>query len=865
MSKEHKENGIHFANQIRITSNSVTRSRFFFVLFQFIFIIMAVLPIMYSWIDSFDMYLDETLFLCGTLVTILIYVGFMEFPKARKFSIPIYLVFLAAACYYWFPYLENGFYCMENVIIKQAAEYYGINSVRFVVSMDPYRSTTILLLLVVQVITFVSVLEVYMHYMRSVYLFCIMVFYGTLLGLGIVPPASWLILVVMVYLTMRTMDHIPNPVHKKKLHYHNQLQEPNYQGKQVLQLRSAVVMMIIFILSYAILRPIITPEYYTNRVDMVKTKKDLQTAIREFSIADTVERVKEKWNEINPFSGDGNGGSGGLDSGKLGRTGSVSFNGETALKVETTIDTNFLYLKGFAGVRYLGDEWADLSKDDQERYHDILKTYSNDRHNAETLLWEWMGLKSGIMSNAGLIKFKNKDVYVTYVNANQSFLYAPYVCSYEDVTAFKSVSDQYVKPKNSSTKSYLFENNYIPYNYYSLNELLEPIKRAHDVLDVTQQYDNKDFTIFERFYRNFVYEVYTQLPEEGLERLKAIQLTDNAFSLDDPYEVISLVIDYLEENTDYSLSPGVPKDGEDFAEYFLFDAHKGYCSHYATAATLILRNYGIPARYVEGYVVTKEDIDGGAINHGYSVAEVKDYNAHAWVEVYLNEIGWVPIEVTKGYSEGDTQSLIDEIQKEKEVKEEGATITPTKEPTSTPIATLTPTPEPTMSVPQISSVPTNMPEVPIPENTETKVNKVNSTALIVLICLGIPILIIGGFFGRYYLKRKKLLHHLKTSTKKNRVIQYYLMIERILCCLNIIRQEAQTYEEFSEQASISCELLPTGFFAIVQLALKANFSNEEITKQDADLMKRYYGLFRMNYLESLSKIKRFKQKYWKVI
>jgi len=61
---------------------------------------------------------------------------------------------------------------------------------------------------------------------------------------------------------------------------------------------------------------------------------------------------------------------------------------------------------------------------------------------------------------------------------------------------------------------------------------------------------------------------------------------------------------------------------------------------------LMFRYYGIPARYVEGYLVTLDDVKD---KEGYSVIPLSEKNAHAWVEIYQDGLGWVPVEVTPSY------------------------------------------------------------------------------------------------------------------------------------------------------------------------------------------------------------------------
>ena len=69
--------------------------------------------------------------------------------------------------------------------------------------------------------------------------------------------------------------------------------------------------------------------------------------------------------------------------------------------------------------------------------------------------------------------------------------------------------------------------------------------------------------------------------------------------------------------------------------------------HFASAGALILQSLGVPARYASGYVVEPSAFHKE--KKGYQ-ADVPDYNAHAWVEIYLENIGWVPVEMTPGYT-----------------------------------------------------------------------------------------------------------------------------------------------------------------------------------------------------------------------
>lgn len=99
-----------------------------------------------------------------------------------------------------------------------------------------------------------------------------------------------------------------------------------------------------------------------------------------------------------------------------------------------------------------------------------------------------------------------------------------------------------------------------------------------------------------------------------------------------------LIAEHLRNHASYDLStPNMPETEQDLALWFLNKAETGYCVHYATAATVLLRANGIPARYVEGYAVYVEK--------GRTVT-VRELHAHAWAEYYVNGVGWLVLEAT---------------------------------------------------------------------------------------------------------------------------------------------------------------------------------------------------------------------------
>lgn len=115
---------------------------------------------------------------------------------------------------------------------------------------------------------------------------------------------------------------------------------------------------------------------------------------------------------------------------------------------------------------------------------------------------------------------------------------------------------------------------------------------------------------------------------------------------------VSFVQNKLSDLGTYSLELDSVR-GEDAVEYFLSTSHRGYCVHFASAGVFLLRELGVPARFVTGYVTqpngTEGDTNDILTNVDYTVL---DSGAHAWVEVYYDDYGWVPAEMTPGYQSG---------------------------------------------------------------------------------------------------------------------------------------------------------------------------------------------------------------------
>ena len=116
-----------------------------------------------------------------------------------------------------------------------------------------------------------------------------------------------------------------------------------------------------------------------------------------------------------------------------------------------------------------------------------------------------------------------------------------------------------------------------------------------------------------------------------------------------PYEKALAIQEYLSHNYRYSLDAPLAQQIHPLEE-FLFSRKTGYCEHYATAMVMLLRTIGIPARLVTGFLATEWNDYG-------SYYVVRQQDAHAWVEVYLQRSGWVLMDPTPAAGEEADSAL----------------------------------------------------------------------------------------------------------------------------------------------------------------------------------------------------------------
>lgn len=401
-----------------------------------------------------------------------------------------------------------------------------------------------------------------------------------------------------------------------------------------------------------------------------------------------------------------------------------------------------IYLKGTAYADYRDNIWSIISDNNAARYpQDFVPFTATTGNNALT------------------------DTRVHMLNESK-IAYVPYFLeSLPD--NLNSVADVCVK--NDTDKN---EFNYSHYPFYAEN---------------TYRYNNSAEA---ENYKAFVYDTYLEIPRKTQIELRRI--ADQEGFLDSELTVsekIEMVKNYISSSKTYSLKTPKMPSGKDFATWFLNESDTGYCVHFATAGTLMLRALGIPARYVTGYYATA---------YANQTVTVTTDNAHAWVEYYSDTAGWIPLECTPP-----------SFQPARYVGSQRASggSTDTTQPT-----TVEPTTAPT--------APTNG---TVSQNTNTK-PKIDSKSsfefngfTIAMMSLGIVALALIAIFSRRIIIIKKRKQRFETGRNNKRAI-----------CI---------YKELKNLTKISHILITDEVKSVYE---KARFSNHTISDDELKIIENAY-------------------------
>lgn len=352
---------------------------------------------------------------------------------------------------------------------------------------------------------------------------------------------------------------------------------------------------------------------------------------------------------------------------RLGSSASIRYTGRVIADIEATSDKH-LYIRSWTGGLYEDSRWKDFPD----------STYDGTEALFAKNQGEWYDQGAWLMEVAA----RNPSISQKLLNYTKE----------NDLSAFK-------KP---FTLAALYEKSrflLLPYDadfggpYFRYDR--SPISRegkaySTDVWDIPagailslmarESISDPYYTTYieaEKRYRDFVYAHYLTIPEETRAAIASLGAIPPAKTLSEKRARIDAVRHFLETNYTYTKNPGKTPADKDFISYFLTESRKGYCTSFASAAVMLLRASGIPARYAVGLSVDSEDLQNAPLTkEGLHALSVNDHHAHAWVEVYVDGLGWRPCEMTPG-KEGEENPF--PIPPDKQKNEQGAPDKPADE------------------------------------------------------------------------------------------------------------------------------------------------------------------------------------------
>lgn len=333
------------------------------------------------------------------------------------------------------------------------------------------------------------------------------------------------------------------------------------------------------------------------------------------------------------------GGEAVLSDGNLINPGSFSENDETALEITFEGDPQKLYLRGMTADTYTGSAWKSLTSEAYQDGADLFYWLHKEQFYGQCSVADAMKLSDDTLQPESL-KIKN-------VSACSKYRYLPYGLAMDNSLNEKQIGDDRNLAERETENLSIAEGS-LPQWYQTALWLSE--NQTNPAV--------ADFLAKEESYRQFVYKYDLQLTDTAIkvcEQVIGETEQKESYTLS---EILELIRNTLDEKLEYRTDTVTYNGANDFFQYTMEQSKSGYSVQYATAATLLLRYFGVPSRYVEGYYLSSQDAE--KVQAGEAIAITKA-QAHAWTEYYLDGVGWMPFEVTPGYVDEEENQQVAQL------------------------------------------------------------------------------------------------------------------------------------------------------------------------------------------------------------
>lgn len=319
--------------------------------------------------------------------------------------------------------------------------------------------------------------------------------------------------------------------------------------------------------------------------------------------------------------------------GKFSRYDDTVITGEERLQIKMS-QPKQMYMRGFVGSKYTEDGWEDSDLNIYGGdYEGVFEWFSANEYSPLTNLSAYVAQSA---ANGGEAEENSIYVEVSNISARRKYQYVP------ECVTYYSLENLYA-PKNDVNFRSQGLGRETDYSFDMVDVINNDYKAIYGEQWYQDQTGDKTFHNSENVYGTFARTYYEDVPDDM--RAYFDSHVPSAGQKMNPFDAIKIVRDYTAGNMSYNNDADEYSGNEDFVIEMLNEHKSGYSAHFATVATMLFRYYGIPARYVEGYLVNPPA--------GSDVISVTDEDSHAWVEIYAGGLGFIPIEVTPGYYSDD--------------------------------------------------------------------------------------------------------------------------------------------------------------------------------------------------------------------
>ena len=302
-------------------------------------------------------------------------------------------------------------------------------------------------------------------------------------------------------------------------------------------------------------------------------------------------------------------------------------NEDAALEI-TMEEPEKLYLRGVIYETYTGTAWEPAETEKQAEYENLYYWLHESGFYGQTQI----GLTEQLMGQ------QPQTIRLRVLDACGGHGYFPYAAAGTQGLDAKRIGDTQLP----MTEQMGYFTGSVPRWY----ELQQALVDSQDTTAVS------GYLAVEQEYAQYVEKMDLQMTQTSWEVLnRHMDQEDSGKTL---AEIREIIRNYLDEAIQYDESVKTANGKADFLQYVLESSGSGYDVHYATAAALLLRYFGVPARYVEGYFLSADE--ASTLAKGETVT-LDENHAHAWAEYYLNGVGFVPFEVTPGYVDNEEFEL----------------------------------------------------------------------------------------------------------------------------------------------------------------------------------------------------------------